>query len=107
MARDLQGIVSDRRVPVWMKQDFPKVYRAMRDGGLEENPGADFGKKDRDQIHAGLATTALVQFRAAFAAIKSKGQQHALLTEITKAAQDTAKLATGTRELPAIIPDEF
>lgn len=107
MARDLQGIVSDRRVPVWMQQDFPKVYRAMQVGRLEENPGADFGRKDRDLRMVELATTTLIQFRAAFAAIKSKEQQQALLTEITRAAQDTARLATGTRDLPAIIPDEF
>lgn len=107
MARDLQGIVSDRRIPVWMRQDFPKVYRAMRGGGLEENPGSDFGRKDRDVIHAELAATALVQFKASFSAIRSKEQQRALLVEITKAAQDAAKVATGGRELPAVIPEDF
>ncbi|WP_156936359.1 ParB N-terminal domain-containing protein [Mesorhizobium sp. LNJC394B00] len=107
MARDLQGIVSDRRIPVWMQQDFPKVYRAMRAGGLEKNPGSDFGRKDRDVIHAELATTALVQFKASFSAIRSKEQQQALLVEITRAAQDVAKVATGGRELPAVIPEDF
>ncbi|MES0129417.1 ParB N-terminal domain-containing protein [Mesorhizobium sp. M0029] len=107
MSRDLQGIVSDRSIPGWMLKHFPKVYRAMRAGGLEENPGSDFGRKDRDVIHAGLATTALVQFKAAFTAIRSKEQQHALLVEITRACEDVAKVATGSRELPAVIPEDF
>ncbi|MDW9354624.1 hypothetical protein GOA97_01920 [Sinorhizobium meliloti] len=103
MARDLQGIVSDRRIPEWMKQDFPKVYRAMLGSGLEQNPEADFGKKDMDETYSQLATAALDQFKASFHAIKDRSQRQGLLEAIVRTAEDVS----GGRALPVITPDEF
>lgn len=103
MARNLQGIVSDRRIPEWMKQDFPKVYRAMLGGGLEENPDANFGWKDADEIYAQLATTALDQFKASYHAVNDPGQRQHLLEAITRAAQEVA----GGRMLTVLTPEEF
>ena len=107
MAKDLEGIVSDRRIPVWMRQDFPKVYRAMQGGGLEENPGSDFGRTDMDITNLQLAADALTQFKASFRAIRSLELKEALIMEITKAAQDVVEVASGKRALPAVQADEF
>jgi len=103
MARDLQGIVSDRRIPEWMKQDFPKVYRAMLRSGLEQNTEGDFGSKDMDERYTQLATNALEQFTASFMAIKDRDQRGELLEAIMKTAQKVA----GGRTVPVIEPDDF
>jgi uncharacterized ParB-like nuclease family protein len=103
MGRDLQGIVSARRIPEWMRQDFPKVYRAMLGGGLEENPEADFGRKDMDETYSQLAAAALDQFKASYHAIKDREQRQGLLEAILRAADDVA----GGRPLPVITPEDF
>lgn len=107
MARDLQGIVSDRRIPEWMRQDFPKVYEAMQKGGLEENPGADFGKDHPDVRHRELAHHSLAQFTAAFRAITSGVYKAELLDSITRASRDVAIITTGEDVSPTFVSDEF
>ncbi|MQW08094.1 hypothetical protein GHK45_31465 [Sinorhizobium meliloti] len=103
MARDLQGIVSDRRIPEWMRQDFPKIYRAMTGSGLEQDTEGEFGKKDMDETYSQLATAALDQFKASYHAIKDWGQRQTLLKTMLRAAEGLA----GGRGLPVITPDEF
>ncbi|GEC31465.1 hypothetical protein N181_01020 [Sinorhizobium fredii USDA 205] len=107
MARDLQGIVSDRRIPEWMRQDFPKVYEAMQKGGLEENPGADFGKSHPDERHRELAHHSLSQFTAAFRALTSDAYKAELLDSITSATRDVAIITTGEDVGPTFVSDEF
>ncbi len=107
MARDLQGIVSDRRIPDWMRQDFPKVYETMQKGGLEENPGADFGKSHPDERHIELANYSLAQFTAAFRATRSNVHRAELLNSITNAARDVSLITIGKDTAPTIEPDDF
>ncbi len=107
MARDLQGIVSDRRVPEWMRQDFPKVFEVMQKGGLEENPVADFGKGHPDERHLELARHSLIQFTAAFRAITSDTYKAELVDSITTATRDVAFIAIGEDVSPTFVSDEF
>lgn len=102
MARDLEGIVSDRRIPEWMRQDFPHIHKAMKGGGIEENPGADFGKTDMDAEIARIAADCLTEFKACFRTIKSTDLQEDLLRQITETARDVAEVSTGQRTLPAL-----
>lgn len=107
MAKDLQGIVSDRRIPEWMRQDFPKVYEAMQKRGLEENPGADFGKGHPDEHHLELAHHSLAQFTAAFRAITSDTYKTELVDSITTATRDATFIANGRDVSPTFMSDEF
>lgn len=109
MAKDLQGIVTDRRIPVWMKEDFPGVYRQMLKGGLAENPTADFGRKDVDPSLVQIATAKLDEFMATLRAITSDEVRIEVARQITATAQDAVKVATGELTLPpaAITDDEF
>lgn len=107
MSRDLQGIVSDRRIPAWMRQDFPKVYEAMQRGGLEANPGADFGNRHPDDRHRELAHHSLSQFTAAFRAITSEPYKAELLDSLTNATRDATILTIGADAEPNFISDEF
>jgi hypothetical protein len=102
MGRDLQGIASDKTILDWMKQDYPKIYRAMIGKGLEQEAGGLIAK-DMDKHFAHLATTSLDNFRASLNAVKDRGQRRGLL----EAAMRMIDEVSGGRSLPVIVPDEF
>lgn len=66
MAKELQGIVSHRRLPDWMQQDFPSVYKLMSEpDATNDEPEQPFGKAQREKarareimIHAGEVKSA-------------------------------------------------
>lgn len=109
MANELGGIVSDRRLPEWMKQDFPSIYRMMIARKMIAQPTADFGRKDMDPTLAQIAASNLDQFMAAFRGIKNDDLRATMARNIMGVAQMAAKAAEGGSALPPVeIPeDEF
>lgn len=106
MSRDLGGIVSDRRIPEWMRQDFPSVFREMT--GIEvQNPDADFGRVQPDERHGELASSALRDFKAAFLAIGSATIRADLLAEAQKMLHEVSPEVAATGSSPIFTPDEF
>ncbi|RWA93343.1 hypothetical protein [Mesorhizobium sp.] len=107
MERELGGIISARTVPVWMRRDFPAVWKLMKEAGDVVETGSEFGKPDPDDYYASNTKEALQQVLANFRAVKAPDVQKGLLQAIAKAAAEAAQMATGTHELPTVLPDEF
>ncbi|WP_027161180.1 hypothetical protein [Mesorhizobium sp. WSM1293] len=107
MERELGGIISARTVPVWMRRDFPAVWKLMKEAGDVIETGAEFGKPDPDDHYASNTKQALQQVLANLRAVKGPEVRKELLQAIAKAAAEAARIATGTEQLPAVLPDEF
>jgi hypothetical protein len=89
MAVDLKGIVSHRRIPAWMSEDFPFWFARMEGLTPEaENPEADWRTKDMDPQHAMLAKSAIEQFILAVSLIRSKEHRKQAVAELVRAVHE-------------------
>lgn len=107
MSRELGGIISARTIPVWMRKDFPAIYRLMGEAVENVETGAEFGKPNPDEYYAASTEQALQQVIANFRAVKDADVRNDLLQAIAKAAREAARMATGKSEMPAVLTDEF
>lgn len=101
MAKELQGIVGDKQLAVWMQKDFPSVYRLMsaEEGteGMTEDEPFDMRKYRQAEL-AKEAVIKLKEFKALMRAIKSKelkekiyGHAEVLLPGVIRKAEAAVK----------------